>query len=79
MTQYWISFYWLSRKHRKNNIQHVWSFYEARHGKGEHDGVGACVKRTLSREKLKFEEKSKFKNAHEIVEWCKKYLYTGSC
>ena len=37
-----------------------------------------CVKRAFSREKLKFEEKAKFKNAHEIVEWCNKYLCTRS-
>ena len=91
MTQHWIwldnctrqfknarMFYWLSRTHRQTNIQHVWSFFEAGHGKGEHDGAGACVKRALSREQLKFEEKAKLKNAHEIVEWCNKYLYTGS-
>ena len=53
----------------------MWSFFEAGHGKGEHDGVSACVKRTLSREQLKFEKKGKFKNAHEIEEWCKIYLY----
>lgn len=70
--------YWLSRTHRKTNIQHMWSFFEARHGKGEYDGVVACVNRALSREKLKFEEKTKFKNAHEIIKWCNKYLYIGS-
>ena len=53
-------------------------FFEAGHGKGEYDGVGACMKIDLCREQLKFEEKAKFKNAHEIVEWCRKYLYTGS-
>ena len=56
----------------------MWIFFEAGHGKGEHGGVGACVKRALSREQLKFEEKIKFKNAHEIFEWCNKYLYIGS-
>lgn len=56
----------------------MWSFFEARHGNGEHDGIGACVKRAFSREQLKFEEKAKFKNVHEIVEWCNKYLYTTS-
>ena len=71
-------FYWLSRTHRKTNIQHVWSFFEVGHGKGKHDGAGAYMKRALSREKIKFEEKSKFKNAHEIIKWCNKYLYAGS-
>ena len=71
-------FYWLRKTHRQTNIQYVWNFFEVGHGKGEHDVASACMKRDLSREKLKFEEKSKFKNAHEIVEWCKKYLYIGS-
>ena len=52
----------------------MWSFFEVRHGKGEHDGVGACVKRALSKEQLKYEKRAKFKNAHEIMEWCSKYL-----
>ena len=90
MTQHWIwldnctrqlenarIFYLLSRTHRQTNIQHVWIFFEAGHRKGEHDGDGACVKRALSREKLKFEKKSKFKNAYEIVEWCNKYSCIG--
>ena len=29
------------------NIRHCWNFFESGHGKGEHDGVGACVKKTL--------------------------------
>ena len=53
-------------------------FSEARHGKEKHDGVGASIKRALSREQLKFDEKDKFKNVHEIVEWYNKYLYIGS-
>jgi hypothetical protein len=57
-------FYWLCRVHKENNIQHIWSFFEAGHGKGEHDGVGACVKRALAREQLKFED------ARAIVDWC---------
>ena len=28
----------------KTNIKHHWNFFEIGHGKGEHDGVGACVK-----------------------------------
>ena len=53
-------------------------FFEVGHGKGEHDGVGVCMKTALCRKQLKFEEKAKFKNAHDILEWCNKYLYTGS-
>ena len=36
------------------------------------------MNKALCREQLKFEEKAKFKNTHEIVEWCNKYLYIGS-
>jgi hypothetical protein len=68
----------LSRTHKKSNVQHIWSFFEAGHGKGEHDGAGACVKRALCREQLKFEENAKFKDARAIVEWCKTSLSTGS-
>ena len=38
------SFYLLSRLHKETCIRHTWSFFETWHGKGEHDGVGACVK-----------------------------------
>lgn len=70
-------FYWLSRIHKQTNIEHMWSFFEAQHGKEEHDGVGACVKRALCREQLKVEEKAKFKNASAIVDWCSTTLSTG--
>ena len=38
------SFFWLCRLQRKTNIKHHWNFFETGHGKGEHDGAGACVK-----------------------------------
>ena len=63
-------FYWLCRVHKENNIQHIWSFFEAGHGKGEHDGASACVKRALAREKLKFEDFVKFRDARAIIDWC---------
>ena len=44
----------------------MWSFFEVRHDKGEHDGASACVKRALAREQLKFEESAKFRHAHAI-------------
>lgn len=71
-------FYWLSRVHKKNNIQHMWSFFEAGHGKGELDGAGACVKRALAREQLKFEESAKFRDENAIMDWCNRKLCTGS-
>lgn len=71
-------FYWLSRVHKENNIQHMWSFFEDGHGKGEHDGAGACVKRALARKQLKFEEKTKFRDARAIMDWCNTKLSIGS-
>ena len=37
-------FFWLCCLHKKTNIKHHWNFFEIGHGKGEHDGAGACVK-----------------------------------
>ena len=34
-------------------IEMLWSFFASRHGKGEHDGAGAIVKRALTHEQLK--------------------------
>ena len=34
----------------------MWNIFEAGHGKAEHDGVGACMKRALCKEQLKFEK-----------------------
>ncbi|KAH9300319.1 hypothetical protein KI387_011902 [Taxus chinensis] len=47
---------------------------EERHGKGEHDGAGACVKRALAREELKFKDGAKFTDAKNIVDWCVKNM-----
>ena len=38
---------------RREGVPHIWSFFESDHGKREHDGVGACVKRDLVKEQLK--------------------------
>jgi hypothetical protein len=38
------SFYWLCRLHKKFNITHCWTLFETSHGKGEHNGAGACIK-----------------------------------
>ena len=46
-------FYWLCRMHVERGVPHIWSFFEFGHGKGEHDGAGACVKRALVKEQLK--------------------------
>jgi hypothetical protein len=30
----------------------VWSYFGSTHGKGKHDGIGAVIKQTLTKEKL---------------------------
>ena len=54
------------------------SFFKVGNGKGEHDGAIACIKRVLTREKLKFEESTKFRYAHAIMDWCNRKLSTRS-
>lgn len=71
-------FYWLGRMHREHNIQHIWSFFEDGHGKGEHDGSGACVKRALAKEQLKFGDSMKFQDAHAIMDLCNTNISTES-
>ena len=44
--------YWLRRMQRLSRIKYMWNFTEVGHGKGEHDGVGTCIKRALAREEL---------------------------
>ena len=34
-------------------MEMTWNFFCSRHGKGEHDGVGAVIKRALTHEQLK--------------------------
>ena len=50
-------------------MSHIWSFFESSHGKGEHDGVGACVKRALVKEQVKILGVDLL-DAHSIVDWC---------
>ena len=67
------SFYWLSRFHKKTNIRHTWNFFEIGHGKGEHDGAGACVKHALRRYQLNHSA-SRLANSLDDVNWCKDNL-----
>ena len=50
-------------------MPHIWIFFQSGHGKGEHDGVGACVKRALVKEQLKILGRELF-DARSIVYWC---------
>ena len=66
-------FYWLCRMHVERGDPHIWSFFESDHGKGEHDGAVACVKRALVKEQLKILGE-KILDAHSIVDWCSSTL-----
>jgi hypothetical protein len=67
------SFLWLSHLHNKMDVRHTWSFFEMGHGKGEHDGVGACVKHALRRYQMNHST-SHLVNSNDVVNWCKKNL-----
>ena len=63
-------FQWLYLLHIKYNVPHLWSYFESGHGRGEHDGAGACIKKTaLRREQMKFIGTS-LQDAESIVRWC---------
>ena len=46
-------FYFVARYFGMTNIEMMWNFFGSGHGKGEHDGAGAVIKRTLTHEQLK--------------------------
>ena len=62
-------FNWLCRMHLERWVPHIWSFFESGHGKREHDGAGACVKRALVKEQLKISA-AELLDARSIVDWC---------
>ena len=55
------------------NIQMNWNFFGSDHGKGEHDGAGAIVKRMLTAEQLK-PNGVKMQNSHDVVQWLQSQL-----
>ena len=57
-------------------MPHIWSLFKFGHGKGEHDGVGACVKRALVKEQLKILA-AKLLDARTIIYWCSLALSQG--
>ena len=50
-------------------MPHIWNFLESGHGKGEHNGVGACVKRALVKELLNISA-VELLDVCSIVDWC---------
>ena len=46
-------FFFVSRYYQLTGIEMTWNYFAAGHGKSEHDGAGAVIKRTLTHEQLK--------------------------
>ena len=61
--------------HRKINVPHIWNYFETGHGKGEHDGSGACIKTTLRRQEIT--NAFIIRDAKSIVEWCSSTMGEG--
>lgn len=70
-------FYWLYSWHRMTGFQVIWNFFETGHGKGEHDGAGACVKRALRRHQLR-RDSERFRDARQVVDWCTAHMTTSA-
>lgn len=54
------------------------NFTEAGHGKGEHDGAGACIKRALSCEELKYKDQATLSDVRCIIQWCNATMGPGN-
>ena len=61
---------WLCILHKMHKMPHIWNYFETRHGKGEHDGAGACIKTALRRKEKKFTTILLIRDAKTIVSWC---------
>ena len=45
----------------------MWNLIKAGHGKGEHDGASACIKRALAHEELKYKDGAILTDEKSIV------------
>ena len=55
----------------------MWNFTEASHGNGEHNGVGACIKRALSHKELKYNDGATLIDAKSTIQWCNATMGLG--
>ena len=55
-------------------VQMVWHYWGTGHGKGPHDGAGACVKQALRKEQLKAQDGVILQNAHDVVMFLEKTM-----
>ena len=90
MTQRWIwsdgcgaeiksarQFLWLWHWHRATSVSVMWSFFDTGHGKGEHDGAGACVKRALPRYQLQHDS-VRLRDVQHVSDWCREHIGTSA-
>ena len=63
----------MCRYHHNENIKQIWNFFENGHGKGEHDGVGACIKCALRKYQMNYQGVC-VNDTHDVVEWCKTHF-----
>ena len=66
-------FYFVGRYQSLTGLSMIWNFFESGHGKGEHDGAGAVIKRALTHEQLKADGEV-LKNAGDVVEFLRKHF-----
>ena len=60
------SFYFVAKYWSLTSMEMNWNFFCSGHGKGEHDGVGAIIKRALTHEQLK-QHSVQLNRAAEVV------------
>ena len=46
------AFNWLAMQYSIANVKFLWNFFKSGHRKGEHDGIGTCIKCVLQQHEL---------------------------
>ena len=64
--------------HNRHKVPHIWNDFENEHEKGEHDGVGACIKTALRRKEMKFTTIKVIQDAKTIIAWCSLVMGQGA-
>ena len=70
-------FQWLCILHKRHKVPHIWNYFETGHGKGEHDGVGTCIKTALCRKEMKFTTILLIWDAKTIIALCSSVMGQG--
>ena len=55
----------------------MWNLIEVGHGKGEHNGAGACIKRALAHEEVKYKDGAILADTKSIIQWCNTTMGLG--